>query len=307
MISAEELFRLHFLPKYPEDAKSDLGRARTTDANPANNRSVLAHLGEAASLFVELAPTALGVSEGELELDFTDASIHRLSKALDPARRERLVERDELFPFVVHGAAYVGATIVSTHGGVWAVRRPLWESLVRLRSRSGEGDLPIFHWWLKSLADDATATLADRYRVNVEVPCTPIHELPVFVTADRDLPRLKRPRYDVFYKYIKAHLPEVKDVGEAFPSPERFDELRFEHLSFLVVGGGRMVVVHGANAHGLHAYWLGKSGFEKSAFWPSDKFPEPILRVHPKDPSKLEVALSHDGTTKSFELLWWGP
>ncbi len=68
-----------------------------------------------------------------------------------------------------------------------------------------------------------------------------------------------------------------------------------------------MIVVHGANAHGLHAYWLGKDGFEKSAFWPADKFPEPILRQHPNDVEKLEVALSHDGSTRSFELLWWGP
>lgn len=307
MISAEDLFRDHFLPQYPEDAKGDLGRARTTDANPANNPTVLAHLGEAAAVFVALAPTALGITEGELELDFTDASVHRLSNALTPARRERLVERKELFEFVVHGSAYVGACIVRSHGGVWAVRRPLWESLVRLRSRSGDGELPVFHWWLKSLADDAAATLADRYRANVEVPCTAAADLPIFVTEARDLPRLKRPRYDVFYKYLKAHLPEVKDVGEAFPSPERFEELRFEHLSFLVVGDGRMVVVHGANEHGLHAYWLGKEGFEKSAFWPADKFPEPLLRKHAKDPEKLEVALSHDGATRSFELLWWGP
>lgn len=307
MTSAEELFREHFLPQYPEDAKSDLGRARSTDANPANNNAVLAHLGEAAAVFVALAPTALGITEAELALDFSDASVHRLSKALTPERRERLLERKELFEFVVHGAAYVGTCIVQAHGGVWAVRRPLWESLVRLRSRSGEGELPVFHWWIKSLADDAVATLADRYRANVEVPCTPVEDLPVFVTETRDLPRLKRPRYDVFYKYLKAHLPEVKDVGEAFPSPERFEELRFEHLSFLVVGGGRMVVVHGANEHGLHAYWLGKEGFEKSAFWPADKFPEPLLRRHPKDPEKLEVALSHDGKTTSFELLWWGP
>jgi len=307
VITAEDLFRDHFLPNYPEDAKADLGRARTADANPAKNPTVLAHLGEAAEVFVALAPTALGVTESELGLDFTDASIHRLSHALTPERRERLLERKELFELVVHGSAYVGACIIRAHGGVWAVRRPLWESLVRLSSRSGEGELPVFHWWLKSIADDAAATLADRYRTNVEVPCTPVDQLPVFLGTTRELPRLKRPRYDVFYKYLKAHLPEVRDVGEGFPSPERFEELRFEHLSFLIVGGGRMIVMHGANAHGLHAYWLGKDGFEKSAFWPADKFPEPILRQHPKDIEKLEVAISHDGATRSFELLWWGP
>ncbi len=313
--SAETLFREYFLPLYPEDAKQDLGRARATDANPANNPSVLAHLGEAADVFVKMAPSAIGASETDLGLDFGDASVHRLSHALTPERVARLTatgatgtDDSALFNFVVHGSAYVGACIVRSHGGVWAVRRPLWESLVRLRSRAGDAELPVFHWWLKALAEGASATLADRYRTSVEVPCMPADELPVFVTdEDRRLPRLTRPRYDAFYKYLRAHLPEVKDVGEAFPSPERFEELRFEHVGFIVVGGGRMVVVHGANEHGLHAFWLGKDGFEKSAFWPAERFPEPLLRKHATDPQKLEVVLSHDGALKSFELLWWGP
>jgi len=315
-VTAESLFREWFLPLYPEDAKSDLGRARSVDANPANNPAVLSHLGEAAAIFVAKAPEVLAVPAAELGLDFTDASMHRLSRALTRETRDRLLGDEAargsadsaLFNLVVHGAAYTGATIVRAHGGAWAVRRPLWESLVRLSSRGGEGELPVFHWWLKSLADesfgDRGGTLADRYRVSVEVPCARPEELPVFVDEGRTLPRLKRPRYDVFYKYIKAHLPELKDVGHDFPSPERFEELRFESLSFLVVGGGRMIVVAGANESGLHAFWLGKSGFEKSAFWPCDKFPEPILRKHD---DKLEVVLAHDGKPRSFELLWWGP
>lgn len=314
MITAESLFRELFLPLYPEDAKSDLGRARSIDANPANNPSVLAHLDDAAAVFVVNAPVALGVAERELLLDYSDASIHRLSAALTRERRDRLMSMgakgtadNALFNLVVHGASYLGASIVRSHGGTWAVRAPLWESLVRLVSRSGEGELPVFHWWLKSLSDDAagTGTLADRYRAHVEVPCSRPEELPVLAPEDRNLPRLKRPRYDAFYKYIRAHLPELRDVGEHFPSPERFEELRFEHLSFLLVGGGRMVIIHGPNEHGLHAFWLGKAGFEKSAFWPCDKFPEPILRRSGDD--KIEVLLSQNGEVRSFELLWWGP
>src|SRR5436190_2077351 len=126
---AEALFRSHFLPLYPEDAKSDIVRARTEDANPAGNASILAHLSDAASVFVELAPKVLDA--GDLALDGTDASIHRLSVALTPVRIEKLAgEENGLFNFVVHGSAYVGSCIVKQHGGVWAVRRPLWESLV---------------------------------------------------------------------------------------------------------------------------------------------------------------------------------
>ena len=60
-VTAESLFREVFLPLYPEDAKSDLGRARSVDANPANNPTVLAHLDDAAAVFVANAPSALGL------------------------------------------------------------------------------------------------------------------------------------------------------------------------------------------------------------------------------------------------------
>lgn len=302
-VSVEALFRDVFLPLYPEDARSDLGRARSTDANPAKNPGLLAHFDDAARVFVELAPTALGTTT--LDLDFSDASVHRLGAALTPATRDRLRERDELFNFVVHGALYVGACVVKNHGGTWAVRRPLWESLVHLASRAGEGDLPIFHWLLKSLADDASASLGDRYRAHVEVPCARPEDLPVIAAPEgRSFPRLSKLRYDVFYKYLKAHLPEIKDVGEAFPSPERFTDFEFAHLDFALVGGGRMLLVYGPNKDGLHAFWLTKEGFEKSAFWPADKFPAPILKVKG---DKLEVILSRDEKPLSFELLWWGP
>ncbi len=311
-ITAESLFREVFLPLYPEAAREDLGRVRTTDANPAKNPSLLAHVGEAAAVFAANAPIVLGLPESELGLDFSDASVHRLSAALTKARRDRLLEKGEkgtadnaLFNLVVHGASYVGVCIVRSHGGVWAVRNPLWESLVQLSSRLGEGELPVFHWLLKSLADEDPSSLADRYRAHVEVPCAKPEELPILAPMDRNLPRLKRPRYDSLYKYIKAHLPELRDVGEDFPSPERFEELRFEHLNFLMVGGGRMLVLNGHNEHGLHAMWLGKSGFEKSAFWPCEKFPEPMIRRSGDE--KLEVLLSQNGEVRSFELLWWGP
>jgi hypothetical protein len=303
-LTAEALFRDVFLPLYPEDAKSDLGRARSIDANPANNPSILAQLAEIAETFVAVAPTAMGAPD--LALDFSDASVHRLSAHLTKERRDALLAKGELANVVVHGAAYVGECIRRNHGGRWAVRRPLWESLVALTSRAGEAELPIFHWWLKSLADDAPATLADRYRAHVEVPTGEPEALPVIAPPDRALPPIKQQvRYDVLYKYLKAHLPELRDVGEHFPSPERFADLALKSLSFLLVGGGRMLIMAGHNQDGMHAFWLTKEGFEKSAFWPCDAFPAPILRK--KDDEKLEVVLSHDGSSQSFELLWWGP
>ena len=319
-VTAESLFAELFLPLYPEDARSDLGRARSEDANPADNPNIVAHLDEAARIFVEMAPTALGVAASTLDLDFSDASVHRLSVALTPERRDRLVGQgargtpdNVLFNFVVHGAAYVGACIVRSHGGTWAVRRPLWESLVHLVSRAGEADRPVFHWWLKSLADpsgdSAQPSLADRYRAYVEVPCAKPEELPIIAPPDRALPKIaKGVRYDLFYKYLKAHLPELRDVGEAFPSPERFADYELASLSFDLVGDGRMLVIHGPTKHGLHAFWLTKEGFEKGAFWPCDSFPAPMLRVKGTGPDqKIEVLLSRDGKQSVIELLWWGP
>ena len=64
-LTAEALFREVFLPHYPEDARSDLGRARTTDANPANNPSILAHLDDAARTFAAMTSAALGVPDAE--------------------------------------------------------------------------------------------------------------------------------------------------------------------------------------------------------------------------------------------------
>lgn len=319
-VTVEALFREIFLPLYPEDARSDLGRARSEDANPANNPNVLAHLDDAAHVFAQMAPTALGVPASTLELDFSDASVHRLSAALTAERRDRLMAQgargtadNVFFNFVVHGAAYVGACIVRSHGGHWAVRRPLWESLIRLVSRAGDADLPVFHWWLKSLADpsgDATQpSLADRYRTYVEVPCAKPEELPIIAPPDRSLPKItKATRYDVLYKYLKAHLPELKDLGEAFPSPERFAEYEFKSLSLDLVGGGRMLLLHGPTKDGLHVFWVTKQGFEKAAFWPCDAFPAPILRVKGEGTEqKLEILLSRDGTQSVIELLWWGP
>jgi hypothetical protein len=313
MPNAEDLFREHFLPSYPPDAAADLALARATDRNPANNPSVTAHLDEAATIFAKMHAAVLG---RELSLDRSDASVHRLGAALDRSVRDRLGRERAgteslLFQFVVHGSAYVGACIVQNHGARWGVRRPLWESVVRLTSHAGEGDLPVFHWWLKSLADDAFAEdgsvrygLGERYRTHVEVPRMDPAALPVFVTGERKLPRLTKVRYDVLYKYLKAHLPELKDLGADFPSPERFDAYRFKWLEAHVLGGGRMVLLAGLGEGGLHAFWLDGKGFQKAALFAAEAFPEPRVVVAG---DKLQLHVAHDGKAQMHELLWWGP
>jgi hypothetical protein len=310
-LNVEEIFSRYYLPLYPPDARSgaDLARARATDANPGGNRFIVAHLDDAANVFVASARDLFGA---DLALDRTDASVHRLSAALTPERRDAWAARgapgsadNVLFNAGVHGAAYVGSCVVTNHGGVWSVRRPLWESVVRLRSRAGDADLAVFHWWLKSLSDDAQGTtLADRYRAHVEVPCARPEELAVIVAGERALPRLKHPRYDGLHKYLRAHLPELRNLGEHFPSPERFESFSLRWLDFYLLGGGRMVLIAGPSASGLHLFWLSAAGFEKSAFLPCDAFPDPVVRAS----GERIVMITQQGSEQRVqEMLWWGP
>lgn len=308
-LDAERLFTELFLPLYPPDV--ELERLRRTDANPARNPNVLAALHETARVFARLAPEALGAPG--LELDGTDASVHRLSAALTREARDRLLvakspgEPPLLVHVVLHGTAYLAACIVDHHGGEWMVRNPLWETRVRLASRAGEAELAPFSWWLRALSDDGVGrhVLADRYRSYVEVPTEDTESWPVLAPPERRLPRLGRVRYDMLYKWLKAHLPELRDLGADFPSAERFEELGFEWLEGRLVGGGRALLLHGPTKKGgLHLFWVTAQGFSKAMFLEADGVPE--HRVE-ESGEKLVVTASVGGRMVSQELLWWGP
>ena len=210
-----------------------------------------------------------------------------------------------LVTLVTHGALYVGACVVKNHGGKWQVRRPLWESLVRLESSAGTGDLAIFQWWLKALSDEeiGRGRLVDRYRTHVEVPTFDAGRLPILAAGDRRIPRLAKVRYDTLYKHLRAHLPELRSVGEDFPSPERFEEMAFKSLEFALLGGGRMLLMHGATAEGVHLFWLDASGFVKSAYYPADSFPAHVVQI---EGQKIRVIVPVGGETQAHEMLWWG-
>lgn len=312
-LSAERLFELYFAPFYPKELLSDLAKARSTDANPANNASILAKLGEGALVFAHLAQDALA-ADTPLNLDFSDASIHRLGKALTKEARDGLLSAQAASPgepslfstFVMHGVLYTGECIVRNHRGRWLVRTPLWESKIELISKAGTAELSIFQWWLKALSDDEVeqARLGDRYRTHVEVPTFDPGSLSVFVPADRKLPRLSKVRYDLLYKHLRAHLPELRDLGEDFPSPERFADYNFQWLDFLVLGGGRMVLIHGPS-EGLGAvlFWMSADGFVKQLYCPADSFPAHKINV---DGDKLIVLFSKDKQMRVYEMLWWG-
>jgi hypothetical protein len=314
-VDAEAIFTRFFLPLYPDDARADLAACRSADANPGRNPRFFGELDDAARRFEASARAVFG---SDLGLDRTDASVHRLGAAVTRDRRDAWAAagaagtaENLLFNVVVHGAAYVGACVVGAHGGTWSVRRPLWESVVRLQSRAGEAHLAVFHWWLKSLSDDALggpaapgASLADRYRAYVEVPCARPEALPIVVAGPRELPRLKKPTYDAFHRYLRARLPEIRDLGGDFPSAERFAAFAFRWLDFYVVGGGRGVVVAGASAHGLHLFWIGAAGFEKSTFFEGDAVPDPIVRLRD---DRIVAMTSRDGRQHTHEMFWWGP
>jgi uncharacterized protein YodC (DUF2158 family) len=176
---------------------------------------------------------------------------------------------------------------------------------VRLESRAGTGDLAIFQWWIKALGDEeiGKGRLVDRYRTHVEVPTFDPDRLRVIAPGERRIPRLAKVRYDVLYRHLRAHLPELRSVGDDFPSPERFEEMKFNALDFALVGGGRMLVMHGAGEGGVHVIWLDADGFVKSAFYPADKFPAHVVQL---EGDKLRVIVPIGGEMQVHEMLWWG-
>ncbi|MBV9947068.1 MAG: hypothetical protein JOZ69_09490 [Myxococcales bacterium] len=310
-MDAEELFRGFFLPVYPPELRDvgALARARAEDANPGGNASILAHLDDAAARFVLGAREIFGPG---LELDGSDASVHHLSAALTRERRDAWSRSGEpgtpdnlLFNVAVHGSAYVGRCVVRNHGGDWGVRRPLWESVVRLRSAAGDADLAVFHWWLKALADDPQGTtLADRYRAHVEAPRLDPEAMAPFLAGERALPRLARPRYDTLHKYLRARVPEIRDVGEHFPSAARFEAFGLRWLDFHRVGAGRLLLLAGASETGVHLFWLSAKGYEKSVYLPCDAFPDPVVSARG---DRVVVVIRSDGRERVHEMLWWGP
>ncbi len=319
--SPERLFATYFLPLYPAELRADPGALdaqRRADENPGRNPSLPAHLAEAADVFVANAAALFGDAAATLALDGSDASVHRLSASLTRERAAAWAAQgapgsaeNVLFNAVIHGAAYVGRCIVDNHGGAWSIRRPLWESVVRLASRAGEADLPVFHWWLKALADGVPeTTIADRYRAYVEVPCARPETLPVLTTRERPLPRLKAPTYDRLYKYMRAHLPEIRDLGSDFPTAERFAAFELRWIEAHLLGGdddgrgARMVLLAGPSPQVMHLFWLGAGGFEKAAFFAGDAFPDPVVKVRG---DRIVVMTSLAGEPQTYETLWWGP
>jgi hypothetical protein len=115
---------------------------------------------------------------------------------------------------------------------------------------------------------------------------------------------LREPSYDRLHKYLRAHLPEVADLGRDFPSAERFAAYRFRWMDFHVVGDGRGVLFAGASADGLHLFWLGPGGFEKGAFIEGDAIPDPIVRL---SDGRITAMTARRGEPRVRELLWWGP
>jgi hypothetical protein len=54
----------------------------------------------------------------------------------------------------------------------------------------------------------------------------------------------------------------------------------------------------------VHLFWLDAKGFQKAAFFPADKFPEPIVRTSGE---KIQVLAAVLEKSIVHEMLWWGP
>jgi hypothetical protein len=324
----DALFERYFWPHYPADVRAAPGGTfRDVDANPGGNPGLPAHLAEAAELFVANAPALLGVP-----LTFDGTGVARLSVALDRARRDALLAASDpadpqnaFLNAVVHGAAYVGEVIVRAHGGRWAVRRPLWESVVELprietSGASGAGDarrhaasaVPPFHWLLKHLADLEIdrGSLAYRFRVHVELATADVAALPRIVASPRALPVLKHPTYDLLVKYLHQHVDTLRDLGAGFPAPAEFTDRAFESLRFEWFHDGRVLAMHGqAPSAGerpslVEVTWLTAAGFDHADALPADDAPPYFARR--RDDATLELTLAWQGRPHTHTLTFRG-
>ena len=187
----------------------------------------------------------------------------------DPASAE-----SHFVQVIVHAAAYLGEVMVRAHGARWEIRRPLWESVIHRRRG---GTVSPFHWLLKSLADDAIedVALAARWRIHVVMHDLDLEGLPVIAPAKK-LPTLKHPTYGLLVKYLHQHLPDLRDVGEGFPSPAEFTARAYTSLSFERLHGGRVVALHGlVPAAGerppvVEVSWITGRGFDHADTIPCD-------------------------------------
>ena len=311
-MDTEELFREFFWPHYPKEARENREASRATDANPGKNPEYPQRMAAFAETFVE---GFRAMHSDAPPLAYDDASVHRLSAVLGPELRAALAAKGELLPFVVHGVAWLGEVIVRRHGGTWRFRNPMWESFLFVESAAGEAELALFSWFLRALTPPGgtgdASSLADRYRRYVERPMFDPAPLPVFVRGERRLPRLGKVRYDLLHKYLRAHLPELGDLGADFPSPERFEAYGFRFLDVTVLGGGRMVLLSGLAEGGMAAFWLGAAGFEGSVFIPCDSFPEPRVELQPPADAvlteRIRLHFAYNKQSLFEEFLWWGP
>jgi len=309
--SARGLFERVFWPLYPPEVRADLQASRESFVNPANDCGVTELIDEIAEAFKFLAPSLLGLPSRSL--DDTDASVHRLGAALTRKTRDLLLHertvgtnRTPLVAMIaIHGTLYVERCIVNNHGAQWLVRKPLWESSVRLSSALGEAELSVFQWWLKSLSDEEVdrRPLGDRYRTYVEVPCFNGDALPVIGNASARIPRLMRPTIDSVREHLRVHAPGIRSLGDDFPARPAFDAMSFAWLDMEWVGDGRMLVIHGPSPkRGLHVFWLNADGFLKSAFYPTD---DGAYELQSKG-TRMCVSVGSSGKRTVHEMPWWG-
>ena len=278
------LFEQYFWPHYPADVRADPNRFRDLDANPARNPELVAHLVEAAELFVRNAPGLLGVA-----IAFDAAGIANLARALDRPKRDAIIAASDprdpgspLLNTVVHAAAFVGETAVRAHGGAWSMRRPMWESVVMRPlpgggARGAVGAIPPFHWLLKHLGDNEIdrASLAYRFHVHVELATADVAEYPLII-APQQLPSMKSPSYDTLVKYLQRHIPAMRDLGEGFPTPAQFSERGYAVVGVELFHGGRVLALHGQvpprgeQSSAVEVFWLTAAGFDHADTVPCD-------------------------------------
>ena len=317
-VDAEELFVRFFLPLYPPDARADLARARATDANPAGNPALLAHLDDAANRFVANAPALFerrpGARPQRRERAPPERGAHAPSardawaaqRRAGHARERRsstrsCTARRTSAPASSRSTAACGACAGRSGRASCASSRAPARPTSR-SSTGGSSRSPTRPTGVQA------ATLADRYRAHVEVPCARPEELPVVSSSGaRALPRLKKPTLRrSCTSTLRAHLPELRDLGRGLPRSPSGSTAFALHVDRLPrrSAAGAWSLLAGASPAGAAPLLADGGGFEKSAFFPCDAS---RIRSSGWTPIASSRMTSDQGETREHEMLWWGP
>ena len=258
-------------------------RSRATDANPAKNphdhraaRRGRRRSSRGSRRRRSARPTST--------LDFSDASVHRLGA---PSSLARGATRGSSEKIAGHAAAGAdgdarralprGVRGARRTAGSWQVRRPpgsRWCGSSRGPGVGRAGAVSVVAEGARRRGDRRRAPRRPLPRARGAADASTPRRCRAIAPAGPAAAAAGQGALRHAAQAPRAHLPELRSVGDDFPSPERVDEMGF---SLAGLHAGRATVgcccMHGAGARGRAPLLARRRRLREAAYLPADKFP----------------------------------